>query len=94
MVYWVVPKYPCPKRDKGLLIVIKGEHQGKLVRRIGHRNENKQVIMILVVIQRKTGVADVLSDERLELGPEFLCVVSETKEEKKLGIALLTSLPQ
>jgi hypothetical protein len=50
--------------------------------------------MILVVIQRKTGVADVLSDECLELGPEFLCVVSETKEEKKLGIALLTSLHQ
>ena len=91
---WVTPKHPCPKRDKGLLIVIKGEHQGKLVRRIKHRNENKEVIMILVVIQRKTGVADVLSDEHLELGPEFLCVVSETKEEKKLGIALLASLHQ
>ena len=91
---WITPKHPCPKRDKGLLVVIKGEHQGKLVRRIKHRNENKEVIMILAVIQRKTGVADALSDERLELGPEFLCVVSETREEKKLGIALLTSLHQ
>lgn len=89
---WVTPKHPCPKREKGLLVVIKGEHQGKLVRRIQHRNENKEVIMILVVIKRKTGVADVLSDEHLELGSEFLCVVSETKKEKKLGIALLASV--
>jgi len=91
---WVTPKHPCPKREKGLLVVIKGEHQGKLVRRIQHRNEDKEVIMILVVIKRKTGVADVLSDEYLELGSESLCVVSETKEEKKLGIALLAALHQ
>jgi hypothetical protein len=50
--------------------------------------------MILVVIHRKAGVADVLSDENLELSSEFLCVVSETKEEKRLGNALLTSLRQ
>lgn len=91
---WITPKHPCPKRDKGLLIVIKGEHQGKLVRRIRHQNKDKQVIMILVVIHRKAGVADVLSDENLELSSEFLCVVSETKEEKRLGNALLTSLRQ
>jgi len=91
---WVTPKHPCPKRDKALLVVIKGEHRGKLVRRIRHRNENEQAIMILAVIQRETSVADVLSDECLELGPEFLCVVSETKEEKRLGTALLTSLCQ
>ena len=91
---WVTPKHPCPKCDKGLLIVIKGEHQGKLVRWIRHQNKDKQVIMILVVIHRKAGVADVLSDENLELSSEFLCVVSETKEEKRLGNALLTSLCQ
>lgn len=89
---WVTAKHPCPKRDKSLLVVIKGEHCGKYVRRIRHRNENEEVIMILAVIQRKSGVADVLADERLELSSEFLCIVSETKEEKKLGNALIASL--
>ncbi len=50
--------------------------------------------MILAVIQRENGVADVLSDECLELCLEFLGVVSETREEKKLGNALLASLRQ
>lgn len=89
---WVTPKHPCPKREKGLLIVIKGEHYGKYVRRIQHRNENEQAIMILAVIRRETGVADVLSEERLELCSEFLCAVFETKEEKKASHALLASL--
>jgi len=91
---WVTAKHPCPQRDKGLLVVIKGEHCGKYVRRIRHRNKDKQVIMILAVIQRESGVADVLSGEHLELCPEFLCVASETKEEKALGNALLASLRQ
>ena len=34
--------------------------------------------MILAVIQRENSVADVLSDEHLELCPEFLCIASET----------------
>jgi hypothetical protein len=89
---WVVPKYPCPKRDKGLLVVIKGTHCGKFVRRIHHRNENQQVVMILAVIMRESGVADVLSGETLELVPEFLCVAVETKAEKKLGEALVNPL--
>ena len=50
--------------------------------------------MILAVIQRESGVADVFSGEHLELCPEFTCVVSETKEEKMLGNALLASLCQ
>jgi hypothetical protein len=91
---WVTAKHPCPQRDKGLLVVIKGEHCGKYVRRIQHRNENEQAIMILAVMQRENGVADVLSGERLELCPEFLCIASETKEEKKLGNALLAPLRQ
>ena len=89
---WVVPKYPCPKRDKGLLVVIKGTHCGKFVRRIHHRNENQQVIMILAVIRRESGVADALLGETLELVPEFLCVAVETKVEKKLGDALVNPL--
>jgi len=80
---WVLPKYPCPKRHKGLLVVIKGIHCGKLVRRIHHRNNNQQVItMILAVIRRESGVADVLSGEIVELLPEYLCVAAETKAEK------------
>lgn len=88
---WVVPKYPCPKRDKGLLVVIKGMHCGKFVRRIDHRNENQQVIMILAVIRRENGVAE-LSGETLELVADFLCVAVETKAEKKLSDALVNPL--
>lgn len=89
---WVIPKYPCPKHDKGLLVVIKGTHCSKFVHCIHHQNENQQVIMILAVIRRESGVADALSGETLELVPEFLCVAVETKAEKKLGDALVNTL--
>ena len=29
--YWVTPTQPNPRRDNGLLVVIKGDHCGKLV---------------------------------------------------------------
>lgn len=48
--------------------------------------------MILAVIRRESGVADVLSGETLELVPEFLCVAVERKVEKKLGDALVNPL--
>ena len=34
---WLTLKYPNPTRDNGLLVIIKGIHCGKYVRRIHHR---------------------------------------------------------
>lgn len=35
--------------------------------------------MILAVVKRTDGVADVVLDKRLELSVDFLCITSETK---------------
>lgn len=91
---WVLPKHPCPKRDKGLLVVINGAHCGKLVRRVHHRSEGNLILMNLAVIKREPGVADNITDELLELGPESLCVCVETAEEKNSGNAMVSSLRQ
>jgi hypothetical protein len=62
---WVTPKHPNPTRDNGLLIVIKGEHCGKHVRRIHHRYEGKDgsAIVILAVVDRVAGHMDKLREE-------------------------------
>jgi hypothetical protein len=88
----VSPKYPNPTRDNGLLIVIQGQHCGKYVRRIHHRYDNGQAIVILAVVERVDGKVDTLTGEQLELGVEFLCVCSETQGDKKLNSSLMTSL--
>lgn len=86
---WVTVKHPNPKRDNGLLVVIKGEHCGKYVRRVHHRPSG---VMILAVMHRVDKVADTIMRERLELGVEFLCVSPETKEERDLNISVMKSL--
>ena len=88
----VSPKHPNATRDNGLLIVIKGEHCGKYVRRIHHRHDKGNTFMILAVVERVTGAMDTLQEERLELTVDFLCVGWETKEDKKLNNSLMTSL--
>jgi hypothetical protein len=93
---WVSSRSPNPLRDNGLLVVIKGEHCGKYVRRIHHRyhedNGNKQAFIILAVVQKVDGAADTLTGEQFELGPDSLCLAFETKEDKKLNANLMTSL--
>ena len=79
-------------------MVIEGEHCGKYVRRIHHRyyeeNGNKRVLVrvILAVVKKVDGAPDILTGERLELGPDSLCLASETKEETKLNATLMKSL--
>ena len=86
---WVSSKSPNLTRDNGLLVVVKGEHCGKYVRRIHHRyhedNGNKQVFMILAVIEKVDGAADTLTGEQFELGPDSLCLAFETSEDRKLN---------
>jgi hypothetical protein len=93
---WVSPKIPNPTRDNGILMVVKGSHCGKYVRRIHHRyhkdNGNKQVLIILAVVKKGDGTADTLTGEQLELGPDSLCIAAETSEDKKLNANLMSSL--
>ena len=93
---WVSPKIPNPTRDNGILMVVKGGHCGKYVRRIHHRyhkdNGNKQVLIILAVVKKGDGTADTLTGEQLELGPDSLCIAAETSEDKKLNANLMSSL--
>lgn len=89
-------KRPNPTRDNGLLVVVEGEHFGKHVRRIHHKhnveNGNKQVLIILAVVEKVDGAPDILTGEQLELGPESLCLASETNEQKKLNANLMNPL--
>ena len=90
------PKSPNPTRDNGILIVVKGEHCGKYVRRIHHRyheeNGKKQALILLAVVKREAGAADTLTGEQVELSPDSVCVAIETNEEKKLNANLMISL--
>ena len=93
---WVSLRRPNPTRDNGLLVVVEGEHCGKRVRRIHHRyseeNGNKQVLIMLAVVEKVGGAPDILTGEQLELCVDSLCLASETKEEKKLNANLMSSL--
>jgi hypothetical protein len=93
---WVLPKSPNPTRDNGILMVVKGDHCGKYVRRIHHRyheeNGNKQVLILLAVVNKVNGAADTLTGEQLELDPDSLCIAIETNESKKLNANLMNSI--
>jgi hypothetical protein len=93
---WVSSKHPNPTRDNGLLMVVKGDHCGKYVRRIHHThhedNGNKQTLILLAVVKKVEGAADILTGEQLELGRDSLCLAYETNEDKKLNANLMNSL--
>jgi hypothetical protein len=94
---WVSSSCPNPTRDNGLLMVVRGDHCGKYVRRIHHRYHegpegNRQALISLAVVKKVEGSADTLTGEQLELGPDSLCLAYETNEEKKLNTNLMNSL--
>ena len=78
----MTPKHPNPTRNNGLLVVIEGAHCRKYVRRIHHRYEGEEAIVILAVVNRVIGHVDNLSGEQLELDVSHLCVCEESKEDK------------
>ena len=88
----MTPKFPNPTRDNGLLVVIKGEHCGKYVRRIHHRYVDEEAIVILSVVTRVAGHVDVLTGEQLELDVSYLCVCEESKEDKTRNRLLMDEL--
>ena len=48
--------------------------------------------IILAVTKKVKGYPDILTDERLELTPDYLCTVSESKTEKDLNKDLMKSI--
>jgi len=93
---WVSPKRPNPTRDNGILMVVKGDHCGKYVRRIHHRyhedNGNKEALILLAVVEKGDGVPDTLTGEQFELGSDSLCIAVETNEDKKVNGDVMNSL--
>ena len=68
-------RHPNPTRDNGPLVVIKGEHCGKLVRRIHHRYNNDQVALLqLVVVQQVGDELSRLMGEELELNTTLIFI--------------------
>jgi hypothetical protein len=88
---WVTPKHPNPKRNNGLLVVIKGNHWGKYVRRIHHRGEGTAIVR-LAGLNKVVGQVDTLTGEQLELDASYLCVCDEAKEDKMLNSLLIVEL--
>jgi hypothetical protein len=77
-------------------LVIKGEHCGKCVGRIHHRyhedDGNQQALIILAVVKKADGAADMLTGEQFELRPDSLCLAIQTSEDKKRNENLMNSL--
>ena len=48
--------------------------------------------MILAVVKKVDGATDMLTGEQLKLGPDLLCLASETNKDKKLNAKLMNSL--
>jgi len=80
---WVTPKCLNPKRENGLLVVIKGEHFGKFVQQIYHRFIGDEVIATLAVVNRVAGQVDTLTGDQLEMDASHLCVCEESIEDRK-----------
>jgi len=90
---WVTPKHPHPKRDNGLLVVIKGEHLGKTVRRIRHQfDEDGNVFLMLVVVNSVEGQVDTLTGDLLQMNASHLCVCNESPEFRKDNDLLMKPL--
>ena len=89
---WVTPAQPNPRRDNGLLVVVKGEHCGKLVRRIHHRSDDGKDLIMLAVVKKVDGIKEILTGEEFDLPADFLCLGSETAEGKKHNGTLMNPL--
>jgi len=83
---------PNLTRDEGLLVVIKGEHCGKFVRRVHFRYSDNIPIADLAVVNHSEGAKDNLTGERLELTADHLGSVFECPSDKALNKDLMTAL--
>lgn len=81
---WITPKHPSPTHDNGLLIVIKGEHHGKYLRRLYHDGYGRTALMIAAVVEKVEGSEDCITGEHLKISCDLLCTVKEPAEESKI----------
>jgi hypothetical protein len=90
---WVSVIQPNVTRDEGLLVVIKGEHCGKYIRRVHFRYGSDNIpIADLAVVHHTEGAKDSLTGERLELTADNLGSVVEAPSDKALNKGLITAL--
>lgn len=89
---WTRPRHPSPTHDNGLLVVIRGDHFGKYARRIHHHHHGGTTSIVVGVVTRCEGGSDKLTGERIELEPEDLCTVPETKAQKDHNHNLMTQI--
>ena len=90
---WITPKHPHPTRGNALLVVIRGDHCGKYVRRVYHRYEGtSKVLITLRVVERFAEQQDRLTGEELALDPSHLCICEESEGDKKLNALLMEPL--
>ena len=89
---WVEMKHPHPTRDNGLLVVIKGEHCGKYVRRIEHRYGAAGAIIKVAVVEHAEKTPDRLTGEQFELMADDLCLGSETTADRKKNDQVMQGL--
>jgi hypothetical protein len=80
---WVSPLHPSPTHDNGLVVVIRGEHHGKYLRRLHHDGYKNLALMIAAVVERRKDTTDDFTGEVVKIDCESLCVVKETAEEVK-----------
>ncbi|KAK7444765.1 transcription elongation factor spt5 [Stygiomarasmius scandens] len=88
-----LPKY---KTERNLMIVVRGEHVGKLVRRVRHffmdkYKTDESARMELAVVTR-SGTSEILTDERVELSVHDLARRKESESERKTGTNLMEPL--
>src|ERR1700678_2256938 len=89
---WDSPKHPHLTRNNGLLVVIKGEHCGRYVRRIHHTYDQETALIILGIVKRMENAVNTLTGEQLELGADHLCEAIKTKEDKQCNKSVMTAL--
>ena len=90
---WVSIVPPNPTQDEGLLVIIKGEHCGKLVHRVHFRYGSDNIpIADLTVVHHSGGAKDSLTGEQLELMADDLGSVAKALSDKALNRDLMTAL--
>jgi hypothetical protein len=80
---WIKPKHPSPTHDNGLVLVIKGEHHGKYLRRLHHDGYGHTALMIAAVVERIEGSVDRITGEQVKIECDCLCTVRESVEQVK-----------
>ncbi|PPR03513.1 hypothetical protein CVT24_007001 [Panaeolus cyanescens] len=91
---WVEARRPHINRgDNGLMVVVRGVHSGKMVRRITHRTSaDGRWVMYCAVVHYQEGTRNTLTSEEIELESMDVCLAWESKEDKLMNKTLVSEL--